>query len=104
MCFTLFPCRCRRLIRSEQQCGFWKTEYIAVTENQNEAALLAAYDLEECIESKSYSICFWSFPMEKSKDSCLATLLFNDSLSALEVCRIRNVQLPLKDPWVMVGG
>ena len=52
-----------------------ETEYIAVTENQHEAALLTAFDLEECIGSKSYSICFSSFPMEKSKDSCLATSL-----------------------------
>ena len=80
-----------------------ETEYIAVTENQNEAALLTAFDLEECIGSKSYSICFSSFHMEKSKDSCLATLLFKDSLSALEVCRIRNVQLPLKEKAQSLG-
>ena len=78
-----------------------ETEYKAVTENQNEAALLTAYDIEECIGSESYSICFSSFPMEKSKDSCLVTLLFKDSLSALEVCRIRNVQLPPK-AWSVV--
>ena len=80
-----------------------ETPYIAVTETQSEAALLTEFDLQECIGSKLYSICFSSFAMEKSKDSCLATLLFKDTLSALEVCSIRSIQLPIKEKAQSLG-
>ena len=74
-----------------------ETPYIAMTETKSEAALVTEFNSQECLGSKLYSICFSSFPMEKSKDSCLTTLLFKDTLSALEVCSIKSIQLPMKE-------
>ena len=80
-----------------------ETEYIAVAKSGHEAALLTRFDLNECIGSKSYSICFSSFPMEKAMDSCLATLFYKDVLAALEVCQIKTITLPLEEKAQYLG-
>ena len=60
-------------------------------------------DLQECAGSELYSICFSLFAKEKSKDSCLATLLFKDTLSAFKVCSIKSIQLPIKEKTQSLG-
>ena len=81
------------------------TEYLAVTQTGHEAALLTLFDLGQCIGALSYSICFSSFPMERSMDSCLATLFYKDTLAALEVCQIQTITLPVKEKaqYLVVG-
>ena len=80
-----------------------ETEYIGVTLNGHEAALLSNHDLAQCIGLSAFSICYSGFAMEKSKDSCLSTLFFKDSIEALQACTVRPVLLPLREKAKNVG-
>ena len=80
-----------------------ESEYIAVTENRHFAAILTPRDLENCIGSVSYSVCQNGFSLQKNKDSCIATLLFQDEYEALENCRVKSIQLPRKEKAENLG-
>ena len=80
-----------------------ETDFLAVTLTGHESALLTAHDLNQCIGSTAYSICYSGFAMEKSKDSCLSTLFFKDSLAALQSCTVNYIHLPMREKAKNVG-
>ena len=83
----------------------WKLEapYLAISENNKETAFLTEYDLGRCIGSSRYQICLDMIATETGHDSCLATLYFKDSVSALQVCETEQIVLPATEKAENLG-
>ena len=74
----------------------WKTEtqFLAISEDNLETALLTEYDLANCIGSATYQICHRSIATERGHGSCLATLFFKGSLESIQECETEVIELP----------
>ena len=74
----------------------WKTEtqFLAISEDNLETALLTDYDLANCIGSAFYQICQRSIATERGHGSCLATLFFKGSLESIQKFESEVIELP----------
>ena len=91
--------------RGSSKATIWDIEadFIAVTENKAETALLTQEDLLACVGSKAYSICEQGFAMEKKRYSCLASLLFNHGSTAVQKCSVKPYLLPQREKALNLG-
>ena len=71
-----------------------EAEYLAVSEDLRETALLSHRDLEQCIGSSKYSICHQGISTEGVESSCLSQLFFGNLIQAMTVCNVKPFQLP----------
>ena len=80
-----------------------ETEYIAVSEDLRETALVTNEQLQKCIGSTKYKICHETMATETSDASCLSTLYFGNVMDAIEVCETEAVPPPLKEKAPNLG-
>ena len=80
-----------------------ETEYIAISEDLRETALVTRDQLGKCIGSNKYKICHETMATETSDASCLAVLYFGNVMDAIEVCDTEAVTLPLKEKATNLG-
>lgn len=74
-----------------------ETDYIAISENRLEIALLTETQLNQCIGSKNNAVCYETFATETNQNSCLATLYFKNAKDALAVCGLIKHKLPITE-------
>ena len=55
---------------------------------------MTEYDLGRCIGSSRYQLCPDMVATETGHDSCLATLYFENSVAALQVCETEQIVVP----------
>ena len=77
----------------------WEVEadYLAVSENGRETALISRALMDLCIGSSRYSICHEGLATEGVQSSCLSLLFFGNLVQAMKVCDVRPVTLPIKE-------
>ena len=61
-------------------------EYLAISEGQMETTVLTKAQYDNCLGSPRYRICHETIDTHLGFSSCLATLKFHHSISALKVC------------------
>ena len=74
-----------------------ETEYIAISEDLRETALVTRDQLGKCIGSNNYKICHESMTTKTSDASCLAVLCFENVMDEIEVCDTEVVTLPVNE-------
>ena len=80
-----------------------ETEYIAISEDLRETALVTRDQLGKCIGSNKNKICHETMAAETSDASCLAVLYFGNVMDAIEDCDTEAVTLPLKEKATNLG-
>ena len=74
-----------------------ESEYLAVSEDGRETALISRNQLDMCIGSSRYSICHEGLATEGVQSSCLSLLFFGNLVQAMKVCDVKPVTLPIKE-------
>ena len=74
-----------------------EADFLAVSEDGRETALVTHRQLEQCIGSSRYSICHEGLATEGLQSSCLALLFFGNLVQAMKVCDVKVIQLPIKE-------
>ena len=69
-------------------------EYLAISEGQMETTVLTKAQYDNCLASPQYRICHETMATHLGFSSCLATLKFHHTISALKVCDTEKVVLP----------
>ena len=69
-------------------------EYLAISEGQMETTVLTKAQYDNCLGSPRYRICHETMETHLGFSSCLATLKFHHTISALKVCDTEKVVLP----------
>ena len=69
-------------------------EYLAISEGQMETTVLTKAQYDNCLGSPRYRICHETRETHLGFSSCLATLKFHHTISALKVCDTEKVVLP----------
>ena len=69
-------------------------EYLAISEGQMETTVLTKAQYDNCLGSPRYRICHETMETHIGFSSCLATLKFHHTISALKVCDTEKVVLP----------
>ena len=77
-----------------------EAEYLAVSEDGRETALITRRHMENCIGSSKYSICHEGLATEGVQSSCLSLLFFGNLIQAMKVCDMKPVTLPTKEQAV----
>ena len=74
----------------------WKpeTNYIAVSLNRKEHALLHEHHLTSCVGPNDAAVCKHGFATTRNRDSCLATLFYHTPAAAISTCEIDTITLP----------
>ena len=80
-----------------------ETEYIAISEDLRETALVTRDQLGKFIGSNKYKICHESTATDTPDAPCLAVLYFGNVMDAIEVCDTEAVTLPLKEKATNLG-
>ena len=74
-----------------------EADYLAVSEDGRETALVSRLDLTRCIGSSRYSICHHGLSTEGLWSSCLSLLFFGNFVQALKVCDLKQYPLPMTE-------
>ena len=74
-----------------------ESEYLAVSEEGRETALIFKNQLDMCIGSSRYSICHDGLATEGGQSSCLCLLFLGNLVQAMKVCDVKPVTLPIKE-------
>ena len=69
-------------------------KYLAISEGQMETTVLTKAQYDNCLGSPRYRICHETMETHLGFSSCLATLKFHHTISALKVCDTEKVVLP----------
>ena len=77
-----------------------EAEYLAVSEDGRETALITRRQIENSIGSLKYSICHEGLATEGVQFSCLSLLFFGNLTQAMKVCNMKPVTLPTKEQAV----
>ena len=81
-----------------------ETEYIAVTDTNNEMALMTHHQLKRCIGSQSLALCYEVMPTITTRHTCIATLFFAPQTAALRACTTETISLPMHEQASHLGG
>ena len=81
-----------------------ETEYIAVTDTNDEIALMTHHQLKRCIGSQSLALCYEVMPTITTRHTCIATLYFAPQTAALRACTMETVPLPMHEQASHLGG
>ena len=71
-----------------------ETQYLAVSTDRKENALLSPRHLDNCVGPNDAAVCQHGFATTRNRDSCLATSFFHTPEAAMSTCRINTVDLP----------
>ena len=74
-----------------------ESDFLAVSEDGRETALISRAQMDLCIGSSRYSICHEGLATEGVQSSCLSLLFFGNLVQAMKVCDVRPVTLPIKE-------
>ena len=79
-----------------QTATTWRmeTQYLAVSTNQQENALLTAEQLAACVGPPDQAVCQEGFATTKDWSTCLATLFMHPAHMAIHACDIVTLRLP----------
>ena len=77
----------------------WEIEadYLAVSEDGRETALITSAQMDSCVGASQYSICHEGLATEGVQSSCLSLLFFGNLVQAMKVCNVKPVVLPTKE-------
>lgn len=91
--------------KGSESATIWdiESELIAVSANQDKIALLDEKDLQKCIGSNKIAVCHEVFATARTRKSCLATLMFQDTTQAIKVCSIKSIKLPVVETAKNLG-
>ena len=83
----------------------WVTEgpYLAISEDSMESTTLTEEQFHNCLGSSNYRICTQTMATQLAQSSCLATLYFHNTLTALTVCDTEKVMLPTPEQATNLG-
>ena len=74
-----------------------EADFLAVSEDGRETALVSRTDLTRCIGSTRYSICHHGLATEGLWSSCLSLLFFGNLVQAMKFCDFRPYALPVSE-------
>ena len=74
----------------------WVTEgpYLAISEDSMETTVLTEDQYANCLGTSTYRICHRTMEIHLGQSSCLATLYFHSTMTALTVCETEKLLLP----------
>ena len=83
----------------------WVTEgpYLAVSEDSMETTVLTHEQYEQCLGSSRYKICHQTIETHLAQSSCLATLYFHNTVTAMSVCDTERIRLPTPEQATNLG-
>ena len=83
----------------------WVTEgsYLAISEDSMETTVLTEEQYANCLGSSTYRICHQTMETHLGQSSCLATLYFHSTMTALTVCETEKVLLPTPEKATNLG-
>ena len=58
-------------------------------------ALLSQPQIDNCVGSSSFSVCINGFSLETAENTCLGSPLIGNQFSALQICNILTIKLPI---------
>ena len=77
--------------------------YLAVTQNTMETTVLSNEQFANCLGSARYRICHETMETHLAQSSCLATLKFHNTMTAMAVCDTEKVILPTPEKATNLG-
>ena len=77
--------------------------YLAVSQDSMETTVLSHTQFSNCLGSAQYKICHETMETHLEQSSCLATLYFHNTLTALQVCDTEKVVLPTPEKATNLG-
>ena len=74
----------------------WKipAPFFAVSATHKEHAILTQEQLSSCLGTKQLAICHQGFPVQRNRESCLASLFYSSHSAAFSFCDIETLPLP----------
>ena len=83
----------------------WVTEgpYLAISEDSMETTVLTEDQYANCLETSTYRICHQTMETHLGQSSCLATLYFHSTMTALTVCETEKLLLPTPERATNLG-
>ena len=83
----------------------WKfpAPFFAVSATHKEHAILSAEQLARCLGTKQLAICHQGFPVQRNRESCLASLFYASHSAALSFCEIETKPLPTNPTATNLG-
>ena len=79
-------------------------DFIAIDESTHKIAPLSQDEIDRCVGSRSFSVCFNGVSLETAHDTCLGSLLIGNHFIALQKCDIKTVKLPVKEKARNIGN
>ena len=83
----------------------WVTEgsYLAILEDSMETTVLTEEQYANCLGTSTYRICHQTMETHLGQSSCLATLYFHSTMTALTVCETEKILLPTPEKETNLG-
>ena len=83
----------------------WVTEgpYLAISEDSMETTVLTKEQYVNCLGTSTYRICHQTMETHLGQSTCLATLYFHSTLTALTVCETEKILLPTPEKATNLG-
>ena len=83
----------------------WVTEgpYLAISEDSMETTVLTEDQCVNCLGTSTYRICHQTMETHLGQSSCLATLYFHSTMTALTVCETEKLLLPTPEKATNIG-
>ena len=83
----------------------WVTEgpYLAISEDFMETTVLTEDQYANCLGTLAYRICHQTIETHSGQSSCLATLYFHSTMTALTVCETEKLLLPTPERATNLG-
>ena len=83
----------------------WVTEgsYPAILEDSMETTVLTEEQYANCLGTSTYRICHQTMETHLGQSSCLATLYFHSTMTALTVCETEKILLPTPEKATNLG-
>ena len=79
-----------------------EADFLAVSEDGRDTALVSSSDLTRCIGSTRYSICHHGLATEGPWSSCLTLLFFCNLVEAMKFCDFRPYAVPVPERAIIL--
>ena len=79
---------------SEAIQWFIEGPYLAISDDSMETTVLSESQYANCLGSSRYRICHETMETHLASSSCLATLYFHNTITALTICDTEKISLP----------
>lgn len=77
--------------------------YLAISDDSMETTVLSEFQYQNCLGSSRYRICHQTMETNLGSSTCLSTLYFHNTLTALTICDTEKILLPTPEKATNLG-